>query len=70
MWVHFASNLCICLSCKLVFCDHIEEDHIFTHFISTEHAYAINLKENKIFNLYLDNYCNDFIQHKICSQSR
>ncbi|CAF5065808.1 unnamed protein product, partial [Rotaria sp. Silwood1] len=61
-------NLCICLSCNLLFCDHIEEDHIFSHFISTQHAYGMNLKEKKIFNLSLDKYDNDFIQKNNCTQ--
>ncbi|CAM2703109.1 unnamed protein product [Rotaria socialis] len=44
-------NLGICLTCQSVACNHLHHDHLYSHFILTQHVYAWDFKENTVLNL-------------------
>lgn len=61
---HSQENLWICLICGHVGCGRYVEGHAYKHFQETQHTYAMQLGNNRVWDYAGDNYVHRLVQNK------
>lgn len=61
---HVQESLWICLICGHVGCGRYVEGHAYNHFVETQHTYAMQLGNNRVWDYAGDNYVHRLIQNK------
>ncbi|EDV22101.1 uncharacterized protein TRIADDRAFT_29001, partial [Trichoplax adhaerens] len=58
------NDLWICMICGNIGCGRYSAGHAYSHFQSTEHAYAMKLDNNRVWDYTGDNYVHRLVQNK------
>uniref|UniRef100_T1J2K9 BRCA1-associated protein n=1 Tax=Strigamia maritima TaxID=126957 RepID=T1J2K9_STRMM len=61
---HSQESLWICLICGHVGCGRYVEGHAYNHFQETQHTYAMQLGNNRVWDYAGDNYVHRLVQNK------
>lgn len=61
---HSQENLWICLICGHIGCGRYIEGHAYKHFQETQHTYAMQLGNNRVWDYAGDNYVHRLVQNK------
>ncbi|XP_023222080.1 BRCA1-associated protein-like [Centruroides sculpturatus] len=57
-------NLWICLICGHIGCGRYVEGHAYKHYLETQHTYAMQLGNNRVWDYAGDNYVHRLVQNK------
>lgn len=57
-------NLWICLICGHIGCGRYVEGHAYKHYLDTQHTYAMQLGNNRVWDYAGDNYVHRLVQNK------
>ncbi|BFZ60516.1 hypothetical protein YB2330_001552 [Saitoella coloradoensis] len=58
------SNLWICLICGNIGCGRYDEAHAYSHYVETNHLYALELQTQRVWDYVNDSYVHRLIQNK------